>query len=81
MPRYSSSMPRLQLEDGYQQMQHHSTSRQSLLLLSHGDHPHRFFYPSTEQSLNGESFKQAVSEQGEDEITTRLWFDVADKKR
>ena len=50
-------------------------------VLSHGDHPHRFFYPSTEQSLNGESFKQAVSEQGEDEITTRLWFDVADKKR
>lgn len=50
-------------------------------VLGNGEHPHRFFYPSTEQSLNGENYKAAVAEQGADEITTRLWFDVADKKR
>ncbi len=49
--------------------------------LAAGELPRRFFYPSTEQSLNGENYKQAVSQQGADEITTRLWFDVADKKR
>ena len=49
--------------------------------LATGELPRRFFYPSTEQSLNGEGYKQAVSLQGADEITTRLWFDVADKKR
>ena len=50
-------------------------------VLAAGEHPHRFFYPSTEQSLNGENYKQAVAEQGADEITTRLWFDVVNKKR
>lgn len=49
--------------------------------LAAGEFPHRFFYPSTEQSLNGESYKKAVSQQGADEITTRLWFDVAEKNR
>jgi hypothetical protein len=43
--------------------------------------PRRFFYPVTEQTLNGEQYKLAVAHQGADEITTRLWFDVADKKR
>lgn len=49
--------------------------------LSSGSFPRRFFYPSTEQSLNGENYKVAVADQGEDEITTRLWFDVENKKR
>ena len=49
--------------------------------LAQGELPHRFFYPSTEQSLNGESYNEAVKQQGADEITTRLWFDVADKNR
>jgi hypothetical protein len=35
----------------------------------------------TEQTLNGEQYKLAVAHQGADELTTRLWFDVADKKR
>lgn len=49
--------------------------------LAAGEFPHRFFYPSTEQSLNGESYKEAVKQQGADEITTRLWFDVENKRR
>ena len=49
--------------------------------LSPGQLPRRFFYPSTEQSLNGANYQNAVSHQGADEITTRLWFDVEQKKR
>lgn len=41
-----------------------------------GKMPLRFIYPGTEQSLNGKSYKQAVADQGEDLLTTRLWFDV-----
>lgn len=41
-----------------------------------GQIPLRFFYPGTEQSLNGKSYKAAVANQGEDLLTTRLWFDV-----
>lgn len=41
-----------------------------------GEIPSRFFYPGTEQSLNGKSYKAAVANQGEDLLTTRLWFDV-----
>lgn len=41
-----------------------------------GKIPLRFFYPGTEQSLNGKSYKAAVANQGEDLLTTRLWFDV-----
>lgn len=43
--------------------------------------PRRFFYPVTEQSLNGSQYKAAVGHQGADELTTRLWFDVNDKRR
>lgn len=50
-------------------------------VLAAGELPRRFFYPDTEQSLNGEQYKIAVARQGADEITTRLWFDVADKNR
>ena len=41
-----------------------------------GKMPLRFFYPGTEQSLNGKSYKVAIANQGEDLLTTRLWFDV-----
>jgi len=41
-----------------------------------GEMPSRFFYPGTEQSLNGINYQSAVSSQGPDLLTTRLWFDV-----
>ncbi|HRP57898.1 SusD/RagB family nutrient-binding outer membrane lipoprotein [Agriterribacter sp.] len=41
-----------------------------------GQIPVRFIYPGTEQSLNGISYKKAVTRQGADLLTTRLWFDV-----
>ncbi|MCV9927499.1 SusD/RagB family nutrient-binding outer membrane lipoprotein [Flavobacterium sp. LS1R49] len=41
-----------------------------------GQLPSRFFYPGTEQSLNGTSYQAAVSVQGKDLLTTKLWFDV-----
>ena len=49
--------------------------------LGTGEYPRRFFYPSTEQSLNGNNYSKAVSHQGADELTTRLWFDVENKNR
>lgn len=41
-----------------------------------GQLPSRFFYPGTEQSLNGINYQTAVSAQGKDLLTTKLWFDV-----
>jgi hypothetical protein len=41
-----------------------------------GKIPSRFFYPGTEQSLNGTSYQAAVTAQGKDLLTTKLWFDV-----
>jgi len=41
-----------------------------------GKIPVRFIYPGTEQSLNGDNYKQAVAAQGTDDLLTRLWFDV-----
>ncbi|KAF2515710.1 SusD/RagB family nutrient-binding outer membrane lipoprotein [Flavobacterium foetidum] len=41
-----------------------------------GQIPSRFFYPGTEQSLNGNSYQAAVAVQGRDLLTTKLWFDV-----
>ncbi|MDR0415515.1 MAG: SusD/RagB family nutrient-binding outer membrane lipoprotein, partial [Prevotellaceae bacterium] len=38
--------------------------------------PVRLFYPGTEQSLNGKNRNAAVARQGEDLLTTKLWFDV-----
>lgn len=49
--------------------------------LAVGELPRRFFYPSTEQSLNGENYRKAIANQGADELTTRLWFDVEQKNR
>lgn len=41
-----------------------------------GKIPSRFFYPGTEQSLNGASYQAAIAVQGKDLLTTKLWFDV-----
>ncbi|ADQ79754.1 hypothetical protein Palpr_1611 [Paludibacter propionicigenes WB4] len=41
-----------------------------------GQIPSRFFYPGTEQSLNGASYQAAVAVQGKDILTTKLWFDA-----
>ncbi|MET3115003.1 hypothetical protein AAKU52_002744 [Pedobacter sp. CG_S7] len=41
-----------------------------------GKIPVRFIYPGTEQSLNGQSYKNAVANQGVDLLTTKLWFDA-----
>jgi hypothetical protein len=41
-----------------------------------GKIPSRFFYPGTEQSLNGVSYQAAIEAQGKDLLTTKLWFDV-----
>ena len=38
--------------------------------------PLRFFYPSKEQSLNGNNYTEAVKHQGPDLLITRLWFDI-----
>lgn len=41
-----------------------------------GKIPVRFIYPGTEQSLNNDSYKTAVADQGTDDLLTKLWFDV-----
>ena len=41
-----------------------------------GQIPSRFFYPGTEQSLNGTSYQASVAVQGKDLLTTKLWFDA-----
>lgn len=41
-----------------------------------GQIPSRFIYPGIEQSLNGANYKKAVSGQGADVLTTKLWFDI-----
>ena len=38
--------------------------------------PLRLIYPGTEQSLNKENYRLAVTSQGQDILTTKLWFDV-----
>ncbi|MBF4483477.1 SusD/RagB family nutrient-binding outer membrane lipoprotein [Flavobacterium sp. CSZ] len=40
-----------------------------------GKIPSRFFYPGTEQSLNGDNYNAAVAGQGKDLLTSKLWFD------
>ncbi|AWK05722.1 SusD/RagB family nutrient-binding outer membrane lipoprotein [Flavobacterium crocinum] len=41
-----------------------------------GKIPSRFFYPGTEQSLNGVNYQNALTDQGKDLLTTKLWFDA-----
>lgn len=36
--------------------------------------PSRYFYPASEQSLNGTNYLQAVDQQGADEMTTKMWW-------
>jgi len=36
--------------------------------------PVRFMYPTEEQSLNSENYKQAVEQQGPDNINTKIWL-------
>ncbi|MEX0882513.1 MAG: SusD/RagB family nutrient-binding outer membrane lipoprotein, partial [Cyclobacteriaceae bacterium] len=38
--------------------------------------PVRFMYPTSVQALNRDNYQEAVSVQGEDRITTRVWWDV-----
>lgn len=39
-------------------------------------YPSRFEYPSKEQVLNAENYNAAVSRQGEDKITTKVWWEL-----
>ena len=41
-----------------------------------GKFPLRLTYPTGEQALNLTNYKAAVASQGEDKLTTRLWFDA-----
>lgn len=41
-----------------------------------GKLPLRLTYPTGEQALNAANYKAAVAAQGEDRLTTKLWFDV-----
>ncbi|MEX2512713.1 MAG: SusD/RagB family nutrient-binding outer membrane lipoprotein [Cyclobacteriaceae bacterium] len=38
--------------------------------------PVRFIYPTSVQALNRDNYQEAVGVQGEDRITTRVWWDV-----
>ena len=38
--------------------------------------PVRVMYPTSVQALNGDNYKEAIARQGEDQITTRVWWDV-----
>lgn len=38
--------------------------------------PTRYTYPNDEKSLNGENVNEAIANQGEDKLTTKLWWDV-----
>lgn len=38
--------------------------------------PVRYMYPGSAQALNEDNYKAAVARQGEDAITTRVWWDV-----
>jgi hypothetical protein len=38
--------------------------------------PARFIYPIIEQSLNADNRAAAVARQGEDDLNSRVWWDV-----
>ena len=40
-----------------------------------GRFPRRFLYPTSEQTLNRESYNAAVARQGTDDLLTRVWWD------
>lgn len=39
--------------------------------------PRRFMYPSSVQALNEDNYRAALARQGEDRISTRVWWDLA----
>lgn len=41
-----------------------------------GSIPTRFTYTNDEKSLNGENVNEAIANQGEDKLTTKLWWDI-----
>ena len=45
-------------------------------MLGTGEMPLRFYYPGSEQTLNGVNYTDAISQQGAESLTTKLWFDV-----
>jgi hypothetical protein len=44
---------------------------------SNGTIPRRLKYPISEASNNPEGYNAAIQQQGPDEFTTRMWWDVA----
>lgn len=46
--------------------------------VSKGVLPTRLRYPSSEMNINNANYLKAIEEQGEDLITTKLWWDVRD---
>ncbi|WP_173075078.1 SusD/RagB family nutrient-binding outer membrane lipoprotein [Tenuifilum thalassicum] len=46
--------------------------------LNNGRIPQRLRYPSDEYSRNGKKLTEAITRQGEDDLNTRVWWDVAD---
>lgn len=44
--------------------------------VTNGRLPTRCKYPSSEVNINNENYQAAIDEQGADEITTKLWWDV-----
>ncbi|SFU37338.1 Starch-binding associating with outer membrane [Pustulibacterium marinum] len=44
--------------------------------VTNGTIPRRLTYPTNEQTTNGTSYAAAVSSQGPDALTTRMWWDV-----
>ncbi|MCG8476749.1 MAG: SusD/RagB family nutrient-binding outer membrane lipoprotein [Cytophagales bacterium] len=43
---------------------------------TNGQIPRRLIYPSNESSMNGANYQQAIKHQGDDELTTRVWWDA-----
>ena len=43
--------------------------------VTNGTIPRRLIYPMSEESTNGENFSAALSRQGPNEFTTRVWWD------
>ena len=44
--------------------------------ISNGTIPRRLLYATDEYSINAENLQAAIARQGEDKVTTRIWWDV-----
>jgi len=42
---------------------------------TNGEIPRRMIWPMSEESTNAESYKAAISRQGPNTLTTRVWWD------